>query len=307
MAQADAEPSPGTRGLVFPAWKTAASWVCAVLLAAIFLVAGVWKLSDPLATEQRMMQALIPPALALATALGAGIAETFCGLLVLVPRWRRWGALLCGLMLVAFMVYIGAHYSRLIGEDCSCFPWLKRAVGPGFFISDALMLLLAVGAWFWSRPSESLQKALVAFGVVTVFAGAVYGVTVSKRSGVVAPATIMVDGQTFNLRQGRAFVFFFDPECAHCDQAARAMAKMTWKRVRLVAVPTTQQQWGEAFVRETKFPAGLSKDDKALRAVFSFTDPPYGVALEGGRQLQAFTYMDEKEAESGLRKLGFIE
>ena len=85
------------------------------------------------------------------------------------------------------------------------------------------------------------------------------------------------------------------------------MAKMTWKRVRLVAVPTTQQQWGEAFVRETKFPAGLSKDDKALRAVFSFTDPPYGVALEGGRQLQAFTYMDEKEAESGLRKLGFIE
>ena len=306
MAQADAEPSPEPQ-LVLPAWKTAASWVCAVLLAAIFLVAGVWKLSDPLATEQRMMQALIPPSLALATALGAGIAETFSGLLMLVPRWRRWGALLCGLMLLAFMVYIGANYSRLMGEDCSCFPWLKRAVGPGFFISDALMLLLAVGAWFWSRPSESLQKALVALGVVAVFAGVVYGVTASRQTGIMAPSTITVNGQPFSLRQGRTFVFFFDPECAHCDQAARAMAKMSWKNVRLVAIPTTQQQWGEAFVQETKFPAALSLDDKPLRAVFSFTDPPYGVALEGGRQLQVFTFMEEHEAETGLRKLGFIE
>lgn len=254
-----------------------------------------------------MTQALIPPSLALATALAAGIFESFGGVLVLVPRWRRWGALLCGLMLAAFMVYIGANYSKLLGADCSCFPWVKRAVGPGFFISDALMMLLAVGAWVWARPSESLRNALVALGAITVFAFAVFGVTISRQTGLKAPDSITVKGQSVSLQQGRVFLFFFDPECSHCDRSARALAKHTWKSVRLIAIPTTQQQWGDVFVRETKIPAEVSLDVKPLREVFSFTDPPYAVALENGRQVAAFTFAVDKEAEDELRKRGFIE
>ncbi len=45
------------------------------------------------------------------------------------PRFRRWGAWLTGLLLVAFMLYIGYYYNVLRGAECSCFPWLKRAVG----------------------------------------------------------------------------------------------------------------------------------------------------------------------------------
>lgn len=302
------ETAPFERGLLdLPTWKSIAGWICSILLAIIFLVAGVWKLSDPLATSARMTQALIPPSLALATALAAGIFEALGGVLVLVPRWRRWGALLCGLMLLAFMIYIGIFYERLAGADCSCFPWIKRAVGPGFFISDALMLLLAAGAWVWSRPSESFRNAMVVLGAISVFAGAVYGVTAFRQTGLKAPDAITVNGQSVSLQQGRVFLFFFDPECSHCDRSARILARHTWKNVRLIAIPTTQPQWGEAFVRETKFPASLSLDVKPLRGVFEFTDPPYAVVLRDGRQVKALTFMDEKEAETVLRQLGFIE
>jgi uncharacterized membrane protein YphA (DoxX/SURF4 family) len=307
MSQAAADSPSEPQLFDLPAWKSLAGWICSGLLAVIFLVAGVWKLSDPLATAARMTQALIPPSLALATALGAGIAETFAGLLVLVPRWRRWGALLCGLMLLAFMAYIGFNYHRLAGEDCSCFPWLKRSVGPGFFISDFLMLLLAAGAWLWARPSESVRNALVALGAIGVFAGAVYGVTLARQSGIEAPASISVNGAPVSLKEGRVLIFFLDPECSHCDQSARALSRHTWKNVRLFAVPTTQPQWGAAFIRDTKIPAALSLDAAPLRAVFSFTDPPYGVALVNGHQVQAFTFADDKAVAEELRKLGFIE
>ena len=90
------------------AWKYWIGWTCAVLLAALFLVSGFWKLVDPLATEQRMVQMLFPRQIALLVAIGVGITETWAGVMILAPRWRKWGAWLCGLLLVAFMVYMGA-------------------------------------------------------------------------------------------------------------------------------------------------------------------------------------------------------
>ena len=81
----------------------------------------------------------------MAGALIVGVAETIAGVLLLVPRLRRWGAMLSGALLIIFVVYFGINYNALRGQDCSCFPWLKRAVGPGFFIGDGAMLALA--AW----------------------------------------------------------------------------------------------------------------------------------------------------------------
>ncbi len=69
-----------------------------------------------------------------------GIAEALGGLLVLIPRYRRWGAWLIAALLVAFMGYIGLRYQALVGRDCSCFPWLKRAVNPAFFPEDGAIL-----------------------------------------------------------------------------------------------------------------------------------------------------------------------
>ncbi|HOK47562.1 MAG TPA: hypothetical protein PLK67_16585, partial [Bryobacteraceae bacterium] len=90
-------------------------------------------------------------------AIGVGTAETFIAVLLLIPRYRRWGAWLAGLMLVAFMIYIGVLYDRLLGDDCNCFPWIRRVVGPMFFITDGAMLLPAIGAAVWSRRPRRLR------------------------------------------------------------------------------------------------------------------------------------------------------
>ena len=117
-------------------WKVWVATSAAVVVSALFLVAGVWKITDAPAAAARLAQARIPEFLSVPAAIGLGIAETFAGVLVLIPRYRRWGAWLISALLVVFMAYVGVHYQALRGEECSCFPWIKRAVGPGFFAYD---------------------------------------------------------------------------------------------------------------------------------------------------------------------------
>ena len=103
--------------------------------------------------------------------LAVGIAETFAGVTILVPRFRRWGAWLVALLLIGFMLYFAINYSTLAGKDCSCFPWVKRAVSPAFFVGDGIMLVLAAIAGFWAGPPRSLRSAAVVLGAIVVFAG----------------------------------------------------------------------------------------------------------------------------------------
>lgn len=276
-------------------------------LALLFLVSGFWKLVDPLATEQRMVQMLFPRQIALLVAIGVGITEAWAGVMILVPRWRRWGAALCGVLLVAFMVYMGVNYARLTGEDCSCFPWLKRVVGPAFFVSDAAMLLAALGAGVWARQAQGGRPAVAVLGAIVGFAGVVLGMTSMQQTGVLAPASVIVDGKAMSLHEGRVIVFFFDPECMHCFAGAQRMSKYAWKgEVKVLAIPTVNPQWAGSFLKDTGLQALVSKDVKPLREVFPFTDPPYGVALEGGRQVAALPFFDDKEPLTALQKLGWV-
>lgn len=289
------------------AWKSVLGALSAVLLGLLFIIAGVWKITDPMAAAERMRQALVPPLLSLPAAIGFGIAESVAGAWLIVPRFRRWGAWLAGLMLVAFLIYIGVNYGALRGEDCNCFPWVRRAVGPAFFLSDVVMLLMAVAAGAWARPSSGRRSAAMVAGVMVVFALVSFGVAAVRHNTVVAPASILVDGQPFSLERGRVFLYFFDPECAHCDQAARWMSQYRWRNVTLISVPTAQPQFARDFVQSTGFASRISTDAERLRQVFRFLDPPYGVALEHGRQRLAISYFDRAGTEQALRRIGFVE
>ena len=233
------------------AWKTTLNWVAAVVLSLLFLVAGVWKITDPAEAAVRMAQVLIPQSLSLPAALGFGILNTFAGVLLIVPRFRRWGAWLAGGLLVAFLVHFGLNYNALRGEECTCFPWVKRAVGPAFFISDGIMLLLAGIAGRWANPSASRRSAVLVLAAVCVFALVSYGVEARRHTGTPAPAEIQVDGKPYSLQQGKIFVYFFDPECVHCTDAARRMAKLKWGDTKIVAVPVQQAQFAQSFMQET--------------------------------------------------------
>jgi len=310
----DSTADPAQLGLDAPAfdlpgWKKVVSGVAAILLAILFFASGAWKLSDPFWWSQFLTELRMPASLALPGALAVGIAETTGAVLILVPRFRRWGSWLIGLLLVAFMLYIGANYSTLVGKECSCFPLVKRTIGPGFFVGDGIMLLMAVIAGWWARHSENLRAALVVLGVVVVFAGVSFGVNSTRQTGLQAPESITVDGKAFSLHQGNIFLFFYNPECMHCDAAARRMAKLNWKNTKVVAIPINDPQFAAAFLHDTSLQAGTSLDLDKLRATFKFVDAPYGVALERGRQKAAIaaTAFEDPEPATTLRKLGFVE
>lgn len=307
MNDSMAHPPLGWSQFELPGWKTTVSWICAVLMALVFLVSGLWKITDAPGAAVRLAQARVPQSLSLAAAIGFGIAETFTGVLLLVPRFRRWGAWLSAALLVAFMIFIGVNYSALRGGECSCFPWVKRAVGPGFFIGDAIMLALAVVAGMWAKRAQSLRSAILVLGTVTVFAFVSYGVAAMRQTGTKAPDFVTVNGKPYSLQQGKILIFYFDPECLHCLDAAKRMSKLNWGDTRVVAVPINVPQFAQGFLDDTKLRAVISTDVHPLRKIFPFVSAPAGVALVNGREKMALTQFEEPEPAVALRKLGFIQ
>lgn len=308
MHDSIAQPDGAIARLELSGWKNKLSWIAAILLSLLFLVSGIWKITDAPGAAVRMAQARIPENLSLAAAVLFGIAETFAGVLLLVPRFRRWGAWLAGFMLLAFLVYFAMHYETLRGEECNCFPWIKRVVGPGFFVGDAVMLALALMAGIWAKPPAGVRIPLVILGAVSVFAVVSYGVAATRQTGTRAPPTITVDGKPVSTRQGKMFLYFFDPECLHCLQAGKRMAQMNWGDTRFVGVAVQQPRFAQNFMQDTGLNAkgGLSPDVKILRETFSFTDVPAGVALENGTQVAAISKFEGEEPGDTLKKLGFI-
>jgi len=289
-----------------PAWKTRLSWAAAILLSALFLLSGLWKITDTQGWAQRIAQLKVPGALSLPAALLAGIAETVGAVLILVPRFRRWGAILIGLLLVAFMAYFAANYAALRGADCSCFPWVKRAVGPRFFLGDLAMLALAGMAGIWSKPPGKLRAMALIAGTVAVLALVSFGVNEVRQTGTKAPPSIMVGGQPYSIEHGKYFVFFFNPACSHCFDSAKRMATFSWSHTRVVAVPVELPQFAPQFLEETGLKAVVTPDFELLKRTFGYTAYPFGIALENGREKAPVARFDQTEPERTLRRLGFV-
>jgi uncharacterized membrane protein YphA (DoxX/SURF4 family) len=287
-----------------PGWKSTLNWSAAILLGILFLASGVWKITDAQGAALRLAQAKVPESLSLAAALVFGIAETVAGVLLLAPRFRRWGAALAALLLVAFLTYVAVEYSALRGADCSCFPWIRRVVGPGFFAGDGLMLLLAGIAALWSRPSAGVRGAGLVAGAVVVFALVSYGVAEVRETGAPAPDTIAVAGRPYSLEHGKVFLFFFHPECMHCFASAKSMAELHWDSTRVVAVPVEQPQFAPQFLADTGLQAVVTTDFQKLKQAFHYTAYPFGVALENGREKAALTKFDGDEPAATLKQLG---
>jgi len=102
-----------------PPWKNILSGVSAILLAVIFFASGCWKLTDPFTWSQAMTEFQVPSDLAMPFTVALGLTETFGAVLIVVPRFRRWGSLIVSLLLGAFMLYIAMKYNVLAGKDCS--------------------------------------------------------------------------------------------------------------------------------------------------------------------------------------------
>lgn len=289
-----------------PAWKNTIGTLSALLMAIVFFVAGAWKLTEPFLFSQLLGELRVPADLTVPLGLAVGIGDTVAALLIIVPAWRRWGSILMSALLIIYMGYLGINYHLLVGKECNCFPIIKRTVGPGLFLGDTVMLVLAILAGIWSRRPTGLRGALAALCAVLVFAGAAYGVSSARNTGVQAPTPISVNGKPYSLAQGHVFLFFYNPSCLHCDAAARRMSKYDWKDTTVIALPTESPEWAASFLHDTGLKALTSLDTAKERTVFHFMNAPYGVALEDGREKAAISDFDESEPAKTLRSIGYV-
>ncbi len=291
-----------------PRWKHLVGWSAAVVMALLWLVAGVWKLTDLSGFQVKMTQLLVPVSVSLPATFTLAVSETFTGLLLLRPAWRRWGGYLSVALLLVFMAYVGINYEALRGADCSCFPWIERAVGPGFFIGDGIMLAIGALAAVFSPPPARPRGAATLLAGVVVLGGVSAGwdqLGPGPESDV--PATIQVESGELNLHDGAVFIYFFNPTCLHCLDAGIAMAELNWKAT-FVGAPTQDFEFAPGFVDDTGLQdVQLSPDLDLLRGKFPFEDVPYGVAVDEGRVVGRLLFFEEPELSKQLRAFGFVE
>ncbi len=290
-------------------WQRGLNWTAAILMSVVFLVAGLWKITDPIGAAARLAQARVPESLSVLTATLLGTAEVFTGILLLIPAFRRWGSWIGTVLMISFMVFIGIHYKELTGAECSCFPWIKRAVGPGFFVGDGIMLVLAIAAGFWVRPPANMRRAVMVLAGVGVFTLASYGAALNRHTGTPAPATVTAEnGQTVSLKEGKVFVYFFNPQCLHCLDAGKKLAALNWGDTRFVGVPTENPQFADWFMGKSGLTGKgpVVKDLDTLRKLFPFDLPPAGVALQDGYEKAMLLQFEDKEPSATLSKIGFV-
>ncbi len=291
-------------------WQRIAASVCAILLGIIFLVSGGWKVLNPFLTGELLEQAKVPAGYGAMGAAALGTLELLTAFLLFVPRYRRWGGLLGSALLVFFIAWVAYYYDHLAGQECNCFPWIKRTVGPGFFVGDGVMLLMGIAAFVWSESTTRIRVPLAMLASIALLAGVSFGVGASKQKAAQVPTPIVVDGKPENLAKGKVFLFFYDPSCMHCDAAAKFMSKLNWTDTRVVAIPTINPQWAKSFLDDTKFTqAKTSTETVKLKRAFPFLDPPYGVALEDGQVKQTFpqAQFNAPLPAPDLKRLGLVK
>jgi uncharacterized membrane protein YphA (DoxX/SURF4 family) len=307
--QSVADTATGHRPTDTAGWKRTTAAICGILLGIIFLVSGGWKVLDPFKTGELLEQAKVPAGFGRVGASLLGSLELFAAFMLFVPKLRRWGGFLGSGLIVFFLGWIGYYYSALVGKECSCFPIIKRSIGPGFFLTDGVMLLMGVAAFIWSAKVVSAKLPMTALASIAVLAGLSYGVNTWKHSNVQMPTPVIVDGKPQNLTEGKVFLFFYDPQCMHCDAAAKFMSHLNWGDTKVVAIPTVNPQWAASFLHDTGFKAATSLELEKLKKSFPFVDPPFGVALVDGQVKETFTQaqFNVPLPQPELKKLGFIQ
>jgi hypothetical protein len=263
-------------------WRRTIAAVSGILLGIVFLVSGGWKVLDPFKTGEVLVQAQVPAGLGVVGAASLGTLELLAAFLLFHPRFRRWGGVLGSGLMVFFIGWVAFYYHALAGQECGCFPLIKRTVGPNFFVGDGIMLLLGLAAFAWSPRVRNFRVPVAVFASLALIAGLSFGANARERSHVQVPTPVVVDGKPVNLAEGKVFIFFYDPSCMHCDAAAKFMSKLNWGDTKVVSIPTINPQWAASFLHDTKLKASTSLELDKLKKAFPFVDPPYGVALEDG-------------------------
>lgn len=117
--------------------------IARLLLAAVFIIAGLAKLVDLAGSRQALVDFGVPPRLVAPFGLLLPLGELIVAL-ALIPRTTAWwGALGAGALLILFLAGIAINLARGNAPDCHCFGQLHSSPAgwPTLFRNGALVLL----------------------------------------------------------------------------------------------------------------------------------------------------------------------
>jgi uncharacterized membrane protein YphA (DoxX/SURF4 family)/peroxiredoxin len=156
---------------------SAALLVARLVLAALFLVAGLAKLGDITGSRRAVSEFGVPIRFVPAVALAVPLCEIAVAVALLPRGSARWGALTALLLLLGFLGAIGRAIAGGYQPDCHCFGQLHSApAGKGTFLRNLALAGIAgfvlIGGWAdpgpsalaWVPPLSPLQGIALAVG-----------------------------------------------------------------------------------------------------------------------------------------------
>ena len=115
------------------------------LLVAVFVVAGVQKVADPLAFARAITgYDLLPDALVPAVAVLLPWWEIAAGTLAIFSRWRGGALVLLAGMSAAFLAAGAVTLARGLSPECGCFGPLSEHLGVKTLTLEAVVLVASV-------------------------------------------------------------------------------------------------------------------------------------------------------------------
>jgi len=149
----------------------AAEWICRIVVAAVFLLAAIPKILDPLdfakaISNYRVSFPVIGQDYIFAVAIFLPALEAVVAIGLLAGKWKRASSLIAGVLLLMFMVLIGQAVIRGLNIDCGCFgngvlaKTLASKVGVSKIIEDAVWLLMCAFIFWRSLPAGRKRYAL---------------------------------------------------------------------------------------------------------------------------------------------------
>jgi peroxiredoxin/uncharacterized membrane protein YphA (DoxX/SURF4 family) len=157
-----------------------------VVLAVVFLAAGIGKLLDLKGSMQAMTDFGLPEGAARAVGTLLPLAELATGVALIFVPSARWGALAALVLLLAFIAGIGRAMARGEEPDCHCFGQIHSApAGPSTLVRNAVfaalaLVILAHGAGpavdTWVGARSAAELAAIGAGIFAL-AAAAYALT----------------------------------------------------------------------------------------------------------------------------------
>jgi peroxiredoxin len=143
-----------------------------VLLAAVFLVAGLAKLADRAGSRQALLDFGLPAKLAEPGGVLLPLAELLVAVLLIPTATVWWGALGALALLLLFIGGIGYNLARGRTPDCHCFGQLHSAPAGWPTLARNAMLAAIAGFVVW-QGQDHLQPSVVGWlGALTTSQGA---------------------------------------------------------------------------------------------------------------------------------------